>query len=162
MRRHSSLYLVVVVMIVAGLVTVARSRAAAPDLVGVWRLASYTRDGKALSMEAMLIITPKHFTRALMEKDRPSFAAFDFRRLDALTPDQVRLIAETYPRSNFSAGTWRVDGKVFYFTSTTHHNPDAVGRESDRTFELSGDRLRMQAQAGSGVVDERWERIERF
>lgn len=134
----------------------------ARDLVGVWRLASYTRDGKPVPMEAMLIITPRHFTRTLMEKDRPSFAAFDFRQVGALTPAQTRLIAETYPRSNFSAGTWRVAGETFYFTSTSHHNPDAVGREADRAFELAGDKLRLSAKAGSGVVDERWERVEKF
>src|SRR5688500_376670 len=108
-------------------------------------------------MGGMLIITPRHFTRALMEKDRPSFAGFDFRQVHALTPEQTRLIAETYPRSNFAAGTWRLDGQTFYFTSTSHHNPDAVGRESDRAVELTGDRLRLSAKAGSGNVDERWE-----
>lgn len=144
-------------------VAVAQDRpAAGRDLVGVWRLAAYTRDGKAVPMDAMLIITPKHFTRTLMEKDRPSFAAFDFRQVGAMTPAQMRLVAESYPRSNFSAGTWRVDGRTFYFTSRTHHNPDAVGRESDRAFELAGDSLRLSAKAGSGVVDERWERVEKF
>jgi hypothetical protein len=132
------------------------------ELVGVWRLVSYTRDGRTVPMTALLIITPRHFTRALMENDRPSFRAFDFRQLDALTAAQMRLIAETYPRSNFAAGTWRVEGTTFYFRSTSHHNPDAVGRESDRTFEVDGDQLRMRAKAGSGEVDERWERVERF
>ena len=140
----------------------AAQQAAGRDLVGVWKLVSYTRDGKPLAMEAMLVITPKHFTRVLMEKDRPDFEGFDFRRVEKLTPDQLRVIAEAYPRFNASSGTWRVAGNVFYFTSTAHHNPGAVGRESDRTFELKGDRLRMYAQAGSGQVDEIWERVENF
>ena len=132
------------------------------DLRGVWKIVSYTRDGQPVPLEAMLIITERHFTRVLMEKGRPKFENFNFREPDKLTPEQRRIVAETYPRFNASAGTYRIEGNIFYFRSTAHHNPGAEGRESDRRFELKGDRLRMYARAGSGEVDELWERIELF
>lgn len=131
-----------------------------PDLRGVWRSVSYVRDGRKMDLDAMMIITARHISRTSMERNRPSFAAFDFRQVDKLTPDQQRAIARAYPMFNASGGTWRIDGDTLYFRSTVHHNPDAVGRESDRKFELRGDRLRLYGSAGSGMLDELWERIE--
>lgn len=134
--------------------------AEAPDLRGVWRSVSYVRDGRKMDLDAMMIITARHISRVSMERNRPSFAAFDFRQVDKLTPDQQRAIARAYPMFNAMAGTWRIDGDTLYFRSTVHHNPDAVGRESDRKLELQGERLRLYGPAGSGVLEELWERIE--
>jgi hypothetical protein len=133
----------------------------APDLRGVWKLVSYTRDGKVMAMDAQMIITAKYYSRVSAERNRRQFDGFDFRR-DKLTDQQARLVADTFPQSNSSAGTYRLEGDLFYFKTPIHQNPGAIGKESDRRFQLHGDRLLMSAEAGSGYVEEVWERVEKF
>lgn len=132
-----------------------------PDLRGVWRNVSYSRDGKPVDLEAMMFISGSHFSRVSMERGRPPFE-FDFRAPDELTPEQIRQVAETFPRSNANAGTYRVADGVFHFQSLVHHNPGAVNNESERQMELNGDRLRFFGPAGSGYLEEVWERVETF
>jgi hypothetical protein len=132
-----------------------------PDLRGVWRVVSYVRDGQPVEMDAMMIITGNHFSRVESERNRNKLEGIDFRRTDALTPAQMRLVAEAFPKTNAAAGTYRIENNVFYFTSVTHHNPAAVGHEAKRTIDLQGDRLTLSGPAGSGVLREVWERIEK-
>lgn len=138
---------------------VSSAAAAGPVLRGVWKIVSYTRDGATVDLDAMMIITARHFSRVESERARKPFA-FDFRKLDALTPAQVREVAESFVGSNASSGTYRIENDVFYFTSVTHHNPGALGHEAKRRFTLTGDRLRFSGPAGSGELEEVWERVE--
>lgn len=154
------LFLLILPTVAAGIIPLGAQQQL--DLQGVWKIVSYTRDGRKLEMEAMMVITRQHFTRVLMEKNRRKFEGFDFRQVEKLTPEQHRLVAEDFPRFNASAGTYRVEGDTFYFTSAAHHNPGAVGNESERKIDLKGDRLRLYGPAGSGVLDETWERVEKF
>jgi len=131
------------------------------DLRGVWTLVSYTRDGRSVDREAMMIITQHHFTRILTDKKRQKFD-FDFRQVDKLTAEQQRQVAESFPQFNASAGTYRMEAGTFYFTSSAHHNPGAVRNESKRRIDLKGDRVRLYGPAGSGYLEEIWERVERF
>jgi len=131
------------------------------DLRGVWKIVSYTRDGRSVDMEAMMIITQHHFTRVLMDKKRQKFD-FDFRQVDTLTAEQQRQVAESFPQFNASGGTYRVEAGTIYFKSSAHHNPGAVGHEAKRRIDLKEDRVRLYGPAGSGVLEEIWERAERF
>ena len=152
------------VMTIVGAVLHAQSPAspAAPDLRGVWKIVSYVRDGKPVEMDAVMIVTDRYFSRVESERNRPSLDGVDFRKVDALTPAQIRLVAEAFPRANAAAGTYRIEGQTFYFTSVAHHNPAAVGHEAKRTIDLRGDRLILSGPAGSGVLAETWERIEKL
>jgi hypothetical protein len=136
--------------------------ALSPDLRGVWKVVSYVRDGQTVPMDAMMIITGRHFSRVESERNRNPLEGIDFRRVDALSPAQIRLVAEAFARTNGSSGTYRVEGGTFYFTSVTHHNPAALGHEAQRKINLQGDRLKLSGPAGSGVLEETWERIEKF
>jgi hypothetical protein len=135
---------------------------ASPDLRGVWKLASYVRDGKPVPMDAVMIITPGHFSRVESERDRNALDGIDFRHTDKLTPEQLRIVAEAYSKTNASAGTYRTDAGMFYFTSMVHHNPQAAGHEAKRKLSLNGDRLILSGPAGSGDLIETWERVETF
>jgi hypothetical protein len=144
---------------VAGAAAPAAKAQGAQALRGVWRIVTYTRDGEKVDLDAIMIITGRHYTRVQSERTRKPFE-FDFRKLDALNPAQVRQIADAYVGSNASAGTCRVEKDVFYFSSIAHHNPGAVGGESKRRFTLKGNRLQFFGPAGSGDLDELWERVE--
>jgi len=106
-----------------------------------------------------MIISPRHYSRVSMEKDRQRFD-FNFRQVEKLALEQRRFVADTFPRSDASAGTYRIEGGAFYFKSIAHHNPSAVGRESKRNIDWKGDRLRLYGPAGSGYLEEIWERVE--
>ncbi len=131
------------------------------DLRGVWRMVSYVRDGRPVQMEAMMLLTSSHFTRVLRQENRKKFD-FNFRQVDNLTPEQHRAMAEAFVLFNAAAGTYRIDGDICYFRSTVHHNPGAEGHEAKRNIDWNGDRLRLYGPAGSGVLEEIWERVEKF
>jgi hypothetical protein len=135
---------------------------AATDLRGVWKVVSYVRDGKTVPMDAVMIVTPQHFSRVESERGRNALEGLDFRRPDTLTPEQLRIVAEAYSKTNASAGTYRTDADTFYFTSIVHHNPQAAGHEAKRKMALNGDRLILSGPAGSGELVETWERVEKF
>lgn len=158
-QKNQILAAVFLLMLLCGIETLWAEQ---EDLRGVWKIVSYTRDGRQVPMEAMMIITEHHFARVLVEKNRKKFEGFNFRQIDKLTPEQQRLVAENFVRSNASAGTYRVEAGTFYFKSAAHHNPGAEGHEAKRRIDLKGDRLRLYGPAGSGVLEEIWERVERF
>lgn len=161
-RRSLAIAVVGLAGALAGLGATRAHTAAPPDLRGVWKSVSYVRDGKNVPLDAMMIVTRGYFSRVESERDRPSLAGIDFRAPATLSAEQLRRVAESFPRTNASSGTYRVDGDTFYFTSVTHHNPDAVGHEAKRKIALTGDRLVLSGPAGSGVLQETWQRVEKF
>lgn len=136
--------------------------AAAPNLQGVWKCVSYVRDGRPVPIDAIMIISRGYFSRVESDHARPSLEGIDFRKPASLSPEQLRRVAESFPRANASAGTYRIEADTFFFTSMTHHNPDAVGHEAKRRIALTGDRLVLSGPAGSGVLEETWQRVEKF
>jgi hypothetical protein len=162
MIARGALILVAAALASLGVAADARRSPAVPDLRGVWRVVSYVRDGKTVPMDAVMIVTPGHFSRVESERDRNALEGVDFRRTDRLTPEQLRVVADAYSKTNASAGTYRIDADTFYFTSIVHHNPQAAGHEAKRKLMLNGDRLVLSGPAGSGDLVETWERVEKF
>src|SRR5262249_55669882 len=125
------------------------------------RLVSITQDGHDVPSNGWMVITKTHYARVVTEKGRDRLQDVPFRTPDKLTPEQQRLVASTLARSNSNAGTYRIAGDVWRFTSLAPSNPGAEGNEFRRKIELSGNRLRLIQESGT-KADERWERVEEF
>jgi hypothetical protein len=158
MRRPTLIALLVGIVCAAFLAGTPRADNG-PDLRGVWTLVSLTEEGKPVAMNAMMILTKQYYARVTVEKNRPKFEGFDFRKPEALTPEQLRLVAFTFPRSNSNGGTYRVEGDMFLFTATAHQNPNAEGQDFRRRIALTGTRLKMIQESGQ-KAEEVWERVE--
>ncbi len=131
------------------------------DLRGVWQMVSYIRDGRPVQMEARMFLTSRHFTRVMRQKNRKDFG-FDFRQVENLTPEQHRAVAEAAVLFNAATGTYRIEQDAIYFKSVLHHNPAAEDHEAKRNIEWKADRLRLYRTSGSGLLEEIWERVEKF
>ena len=132
-------------------------------LYGVWEMTFYTRDSKAIGWTGMMIITPEHFSRIYMHKERPVIQD-RYDNLSDLTEKEKNTIVETLV-SNFGAasGNYRLENDRLFFIPNFPANPGLKGREPSRVFSFSedGTQLTFKGTYSRGYeVEEIWVKKE--
>ena len=132
-------------------------------LYGVWKMTFYARDGKAVDWTGMMIITPEHFSRIYMHKERPVFQD-RYEKLSDLTEQAKNTIVEALV-SNFggASGKYRIDGDRLFFIPEFPANPGLRSCEPSRVFSLDqdGTQLTLNGTTSRGYeVEEIWVKRE--
>ncbi len=132
-------------------------------LYGVWEMIFYARDGKAIDWTGMMIITPEHFSRIYMHKERPAIRD-QYDNLSDLTEEDKNSVVETLV-SNFggASGNYRLEGDRLFFIPNFSANPGLKGKEPSRVFDVNqdGTQLTLKGMHGRGCeVEEVWVKRE--
>lgn len=132
-------------------------------LYGVWEMTYYARDGNAIDWTGMMIITPGHFSRIYMHKDRPVIQD-RYKNLSDLTDEEKNTIVDIFvPKFGGASGTYRIEGTQLFFQPIFVANPGLKGREPSRMFTLDRDRttLTLKGTYSRGYeVEEIWVKRE--
>ena len=132
-------------------------------LFGVWEMTFYARDSKAIDWTGMMIITPEHFSRIYMQKERPVFRD-RYEKLSDLTEQEKNTIVEALV-SNFggASGKYSIDGDRLFFIPSFPANPGLKDCEPSRVFSLNqdGTQLTLKGMMSRGYeVEEIWVKRE--
>ena len=132
-------------------------------LYGVWEMTFYARDGKAIDWTGMMIITPEHFSRIYMHKERPAIRD-RYDNLSDLSEEEKNTIIEALV-TNFggASGNYRLEGDRLFFIPNFPANPGLKGREPSRIFSLNqdGTQLTFKGTYSRGYeVEEIWVKKE--
>ena len=132
-------------------------------LYGVWEMTFYARDSKAVDWTGMMIITPGHFSRIYMHKERPLIRD-RFEKLADLTDEEKNTIVEALvPNFGGASGTYRIENDRILINPIFPANPGLKGHEPTRVFSLSqdGTQLTFKGTMSRGYeVEEIWVKRE--
>ena len=132
-------------------------------LYGVWEMTFYARDNKAIDWTGMMIITPKHFSRIYMHKERPVIRD-RYDNLSDLTEEEKNTIVEALvPNFGGASGNYRIENDRLFFIPNFPADPGLKTREPSRIFSLNqdGTQLTLKGMMSRGYeVEEIWVKKE--
>ncbi len=127
-------------------------------------MVSYSRNGRPLDWDGMMIFTRKHFSRNYMARKRPVFGSDVINRAELSAEEKNNVVEALVQKFAADAGTYRVEGDHLYFDIDVAKTPSNVGRRGSGrryAFAQGGQRLLLKGTMASGIsVEEVWEKTE--
>ncbi len=159
MKFIGAIPIVIVVLALAGSAYAQRDE----RLYGVWKMTHYTREGQVMDWTGVMFITPDHFSRNYMARERPSIQDQYEKPADLTDQEKTDMVEALHQKFGGASGTYRIENDTFFFQPIASATPGLAERQPRRQFEINqeGTRLTFRGSMSRGyAVGEVWEKVE--
>ncbi|MFB3141536.1 MAG: hypothetical protein ACE1Z2_01885, partial [Acidobacteriota bacterium] len=119
--------------------------------------------GQVMDWTGMMFITPKHFSRNYMARERPSIQDRYENPADLTDQEKTDMVEALHQKFGGASGTYRIENDTLFFQPIASATPGLAERQPRRQFEINqeGTRLTFRGSMSRGyAVGEVWEKVE--